>query len=91
MRRSDTIRQTLQSALDPVRLDIVDESDQHAGHAGAHPEGETHFRVTIVAESFDGLSRIERHRKVNALLATELAGTLHALVLKTLTPGEDTG
>lgn len=91
MRRSDTIRQTLQSALDPVRLDIVDESDQHAGHAGAHPEGETHFRVTIVAESFDGLSRIERHRKVNALLATELAGTLHALALKTLTPGEDTG
>lgn len=91
MRRSDTIRQTLQSALDPVRLDIVDESDQHAGHAGAHPEGETHFRVTIVAESFDGLSRIERHRKVNALLATEIAGTLHALTLKTLTPGEDTG
>jgi BolA protein len=91
MRRSDTIRQTLQSALDPVRLDIVDESDQHAGHAGAHPEGETHFRVTIVAESFDGLSRIERHRKVNALLATELAGALHALALKTLTPGEDTG
>ena len=91
MRRSDTIRQTLQSALEPVRLHIVDESDQHAGHAGAHPEGETHFRVTIVAESFDGLSRIERHRKVNALLATELAGTLHALTLKTLTPGEDTG
>lgn len=91
MRRSDTIRQILQSALDPVRLGIVDESDQHAGHAGAHPEGQTHFRVTIVAEFFDGLSRIERHRKVNALLATELAGTLHALTLKTLTPGEDTG
>jgi BolA protein len=91
MRRSDTIRQILQSALDPVRLGIVDESDQHAGHAGAHPEGQTHFRVTIVAESFDGLSRIERHRKVNALLATELAGTLHALTIKTLTPGEDTG
>lgn len=91
MRRSDTIRQILQSALNPVRLGIVDESDQHEGHAGAHPEGQTHFRVTIVAESFDGLSRIERHRKVNALLATELAGTLHALALKTLTPGEDTG
>jgi BolA protein len=91
MRRSDTIRQILQSALNPVRLGIVDESGQHAGHAGAHPEGQTHFRVTIVAESFDGLSRIERHRKVNALLATELAGTLHALALKTLTPGEDTG
>ena len=91
MRRIDTIRQTLDSALHPARLDIVDESDQHAGHVGAHPQGETHFRVTIVAGIFAGLTRIERHRKVNGLLAGELAGTLHALSLKTLTPDEDTG
>ena len=89
MRRIDTIRQTLEGALLPERLDIVDESDQHAGHVGAHPAGETHFRVTIVADTFAGLSRIERHRKVNDLLAGELAGTLHALSLKTLTPDED--
>ena len=69
MRRIDTIRQTLEGALLPERLDIVDESDQHAGHVGAHPAGETHFRVTIVADTFAGLSRIERHRKVNDLLA----------------------
>ncbi len=91
MRRIDTIRQTLQTALDPARLDIVDESDQHAGHAGAHPEGETHFRVTIVADAFAGLTRIERHRKVNDLLAGELAGALHALALKTLAPNEVAG
>ena len=91
MRRIDTIRQTLQTALDPARLDIIDESDQHAGHAGAHPEGETHFRVTIVADAFAGLTRIERHRKVNDLLAGELAGALHALALKTLAPDEVAG
>ena len=91
MQRSETIRQALETALAPARLDIVDESSQHAGHSGARPEGETHFRVTIVADAFAGLSRIERHRKVNGLLAGELAGTLHALALKTLTPDEDTG
>jgi BolA protein len=60
----------------------------HAGHAGARPGGETHFRVTLVAESFAGKSRIERHRMVNQALAEELADRVHALAVKAWAPGE---
>lgn len=87
--RRDRIEQRLAAGLAPVRLDIVDESAHHAGHAGARPEGETHFRVTVVAEAFAGLSRIERHRRVQRLLAGELEGGLHALAIVARTPAED--
>src|SRR5512144_1936186 len=62
--------------------------DRHAGHAGARPEGETHFRIEIVSASFQGLSRVERQRLVHRLLAAELAGRVHALSLATQTPEE---
>jgi BolA family transcriptional regulator, general stress-responsive regulator len=89
MRVADRIREKLTAGLQPARLAIIDESHRHAGHAGARPEGESHFRVEIVAAAFAGESRIARQRRVYALLAEELAGPVHALALTTLTPEED--
>ncbi len=83
-----TIRQKLTDKLAPIRLEIVDELHRHAGHAGARPEGETHFAVTIVSAAFDGLGRVARQRLVYQILADELAARVHALSLTTLAPGE---
>ena len=85
---ADTIRDKLTGRFAPTRLVIVDESHRHAGHAGARPEGETHFAVTIVAPAFKGLSRVARQRLVYATLADELATRIHALSLTTRTPDE---
>ncbi|GAB4227480.1 MAG: BolA family transcriptional regulator [Methyloligellaceae bacterium] len=84
----DDIREKLTEAFDPLTLEIVNESDRHSGHAGSPGTGESHFRITIVAAKFKGLSRVERHRLVNAALADLLAGPVHALAMKTLAPGE---
>ena len=83
------IEKKLVDGLTPSRLEIVDESDRHAGHAGSRPEGETHFRVTVTARVFDGKSRVERQRMVYGLLADEMASRVHALALTTMTPEED--
>ena len=88
---ADRIRGKLTQALAPSRLSVADESYRHAGHAGARPEGETHFRVEITAAAFAGKSRIARQRLVYELLAEELAGPVHALALTTLAPDEDRG
>lgn len=85
---ADTIRSKLSAALSPGNLVIEDESARHAGHAGARPGGESHFRVTIVSAEFTGRSRIERQRLVYGILAEELAGPVHALALVTHTPEE---
>lgn len=82
------IEARLKEAFAPESLVIADESHLHKGHAGHRPEGETHFRVSIVSEAFSGRSRIERHRMVNAVLAEELAGRVHALALEASAPGE---
>ncbi len=87
-RVADRLRDRLQQTFEPRRIDIVDDSHRHAGHAGAHPEGESHFTVTIVSPAFEGLSRVERQRRVYAALSEELAGPVHALSLKALTPEE---
>jgi BolA protein len=84
-----TIRQKLTQRFAPTRLDIVDQSHHHAGHAGARPEGETHFAVTVVSPVFAGHGRVARQRLVYAALAEELATGVHALALTTLTPDED--
>jgi BolA protein len=89
MRVADRIRSKLTTALQPTRLAIRDDSNRHAGHAGARPEGETHFHVEIVSPLFAGTSRVARQRRVYQLLAEELAGPVHALGLVTLTPEED--
>lgn len=88
MSREDRIRQILAEALQPVRLDVKDDSARHAGHAGAGAHGESHYDVDIVSPAFAGLSRVERHRRVNALLASEFSSGLHALSLHLKAPGE---
>lgn len=88
MNTQQHITAKLQQAFAPESLDVVDESHLHEGHAGHRPGGETHFRVYIVSQAFDGKSRIERHRMINQVLADELAGSVHALALKVQTPAE---
>jgi BolA protein len=88
MQTKDRITRKLTEAFAPESLNVVDESDQHQGHAGHRPQGETHYRVYIVAEAFRGKSRIDRHRMINSALATELAGGVHALAIHAKAPGE---
>lgn len=85
---ADTIRKKLADAFAPEMLRVEDESALHAGHVGARPEGETHFRLRIVSKAFEGKSRVERQREVYAILADEMKTRIHALALTTLTPGE---
>ncbi|WP_209725670.1 MULTISPECIES: BolA family transcriptional regulator [Asticcacaulis] len=85
---ADRIRSKLESALAPVRLDIQDDSAKHSGHSGAREGGESHFSVLIVSSAFEGLSRVARQRRVNTILAEELAGPVHALSIQAKTPAE---
>lgn len=82
------IRQLLMVALQPTRLDVVNESHLHAGHASSPGTGESHFRVLVVAPRFSGLSRIARHRLVNDALHELLRDRVHALAIKAFAPGE---
>jgi BolA family transcriptional regulator, general stress-responsive regulator len=88
MRTADHITEKLTAAFNPENLRVVDESHQHAGHAGARPGGESHFRIYIVSNAFAGKSRIERHRLINAALAEELVSQIHALAIHASAPGE---
>jgi BolA family transcriptional regulator, general stress-responsive regulator len=88
MGAADLIAQKLTAAFSPSELSVEDESARHAGHAGARPEGETHFRVYIVSRSFEGLSRVERHRQINKVLADEVRTNIHALTITALAPQE---
>ena len=81
------IREKLMIALEPIRLDVVNESELHAGHRSSPGTGESHFRVLVVSEKFKGRSRLERHRLVNEVLKEEME-KIHALALSTLAPGE---
>lgn len=78
------IEQKLTSGLDPQHLEVVNESHMHNVPAGS----ESHFKVTVVSAGFEGKPLVARHRMVNALLAEELAGPVHALALHTYTPDE---
>ena len=91
MSTKDAIINKLREAFVPESLDVTDESHLHEGHAGHRPGGETHFRVYIVSASFEGKSRIERHRMINATLSAELAGSVHALAIHAQAPGEKRG
>jgi BolA protein len=90
---SDCLRAKLTAAFSPAVLDVADESARHAGHSGATRDdgshGETHFRVRIVSDAFEGVGRVERQRRVYAALEAELKGTVHALSLSALTPTEE--
>lgn len=87
------IRQKLQSALSPQRLELEDDSWRHAGHhheggMDAKEGGESHFNLLIVSEAFEGQSRVNRQRVINNLLAEELSGPVHALSIQALTSAE---
>ncbi len=87
------IRNKLTAALAPARLEIEDDSARHAGHhheggMDARPGGESHFNLTVVSTAFEGQSRVARQRTVNSLLAVELAGPVHALSIRAMTPAE---
>ena len=81
MTRAEKIVERLEAAFAPSVLDVVDESEAHRGHAGFQEGGESHFRVTIEAEAFAGLSRIEKHRAVHGALGRDLVAEIHALAL----------
>ena len=84
----ERIVEQLRTALDPISLDVVDESDRHAGHAGARAGGGTHYRVRVISARFERQNRVERHRLVYSLLTAEFADGLHALALVAKAPGE---
>jgi BolA family transcriptional regulator, general stress-responsive regulator len=92
----DRITAKLTGTFSPASLEVIDDSAKHAGHVGhpgsGHPgslsASETHFTVKVVAAAFAGKSRLERHRMVNAALAQELAGGVHALAISAKAPGE---
>lgn len=88
MRTVDVITKKLTDSFAPRSLDVQDESHLHAGHSGSRAGGQTHYRVYIVSDAFKGKSRIDRHRMVNAALADELAGSVHALAVHASAPGE---
>ena len=79
-----TIEEKIGTALAPLHLEVINESSGHNVPAGS----ESHFRLRIVSESFEGKRLVERHRAVNALLRAEIAGPIHALALEVHTPVE---
>lgn len=88
MSRKDNIIQTLTERFFPEALEVLDESDRHAGHIGGPQGGETHFRVRITAGCFKDMNRLQRHRAINEALAGELKSGLHALAIEARSPDE---
>lgn len=84
--RFQRINVILTEAFAPTQLDVVDDSARHAGHAGASPDGETHYNVTIISPAFIGLSRVQIQRTVMKALQPEFDTGLHALSLKATPP-----
>jgi len=82
----DGLRDRLTAVFQPTRLEIVDESDKHAGHAGASEAGESHLSVFIESAAFAGLGRVARQRLVNAAAAEAFAAGLHALSIRAEAP-----
>jgi BolA family transcriptional regulator, general stress-responsive regulator len=76
------IESKLNDSFSPSFLELIDESHQHHGHSGAHPSGESHFRVRISAAAFQGKTRVAQHRMINATLAEELKARVHALAIE---------
>ncbi|MFN8610778.1 MAG: BolA family protein [Vulcanimicrobiota bacterium] len=83
-----TIREKLQLAFSPQHLEVRNVSHHHAGHAGSPGTGESHFEVELTSASFAGMTQVARQRAVYRVLREEMAGPVHALALKTLSPEE---
>lgn len=86
--RAARLEAVLRDAFAPASLKVLDDSAKHIGHAGARPEGETHYSVLVVAEAFRGMSRVARSRAVHEAVAAEFGSGLHALSLTLRTPDE---
>ncbi|MBY0336572.1 MAG: BolA family transcriptional regulator [Acetobacteraceae bacterium] len=86
--RADRIRTLIEERLTPAQVTVRDDSHRHAGHAGARPEGETHYSVTVISPAFAGMNRVARSRLVHEVLAGEFQAGLHALALTLRAPGE---
>ena len=84
-----SLRLRLERAFEPECLEVEDESELHRGHTGWREGGGTHFRIRVVSTRFLGMSRLERHRLVHAVLADYLDGSLHALAIEARVPGEE--
>lgn len=82
------IREKLMVALQPTRLDVINESHMHAGHRSSPGTGESHYRILVVSDAFAGKSRVERQRMVNEALKGDVGGRIHALAMATYAPGE---
>jgi BolA protein len=86
MTRLERITDILQTSLAPSQLEVTDDSHKHAGHAGARPSGETHYSVVIESAALKGLSKIQMHQRIYALLDAELKNGLHALAIQASAP-----
>lgn len=82
MTRGKRIESMLNQEFTPEQLEVLDESGQHAGHAGARPEGQTHYRIRMQAASLKGLTRVAAHQKIYAALSEEFKDGLHALAIE---------
>jgi BolA protein len=78
----------LSSALSPTRIELIDDSEQHRGHGGHNPAGESHFTLRIESPAFAGRSRVERQRMIYAALGDLMRERVHALSIKAIAPGE---
>lgn len=78
----------LEAQFNPTLVEIFDDSNRHAGHAGHSGQGETHYRITLVSRAFEGQRSVDRQRRIYAALAEEFKRGLHALELSALTPDE---
>ena len=78
----------LNSALSPTRIELIDDSEQHRGHGGYNPAGESHFSLRIESPAFEGKSRVERQRMIYAALGDLMESRVHALSIRATAPGE---
>ena len=78
----------LNSALSPTAIELVDDSEQHRGHGGYNPAGESHFSLRIESPAFTGRNRVERQRMIYAALGDLMQARVHALSIKANAPGE---
>lgn len=90
MSRRDRIYTRLNELFHPALLEVIDDSAKHAGHAGAKPEGQTHYTVIIESHQFTGQNRVQRQREIMAALQVEFETGLHALSIKASVPSDTT-
>ena len=83
-----TIETLLRQQFSPTFIEVKDESAHHVGHAGAKQSGGGHFALTIVADAFTGLTKVQRHREIYAALGNEIGTSIHALSIQAFAPNE---